>query len=255
MGYTRVGRLGRRCRNEHLDGAVLLANHQRGQRFRSYRQLMRQHLAGGRKRRRMARAAQPVVGRVEPQSATLVRAHPGDGFGLAVDTTNEPDHRTDIEGPHDAVGHVGAGRDPHPASGVRRELPGPAVAAVGDLSTIDQRAIDGYRRHRGRRGGRRPDDDVPAGRSRLRRRLGGAVLLRGEPTVQIGEEFLPRSITAQPCRLQIDRRPNLRGFEVVGPERLWATATQQVVDVPAQRTRVHDPPSSLTCAASRNARC
>ncbi len=67
----------------------------------------------------------------------------------------------------------------------------------------------------------------------LRHRLSGACLLRGETTMQIGEELLSRSITAQPRRLQIDGRPNLRGFEVVGPERLWATATQQVVDVPA----------------------
>jgi hypothetical protein len=57
--------------------------------------------------------------------------------------------------------------------------------------------------------------------------------LRGETTMQIGEELLSRSITAQPRRLQFDGRPNLRGFEVVGPERLWTSATQQVVDVPA----------------------
>ena len=180
-------------------------------------------------------------------------AHAGHGFGLAVHPTNEPDDGADIEGPHGAVGHVGAGRDPHPAPGVRGELS--VAAAVRDLTAIDQRPVDGYRCHRSRRRGRRADDDIAAGRIQRRRRLFGAILLRRKPTMQVCQKLVARSVAALPRGLQIDRRPDLRGFEVVGPERLWAASTQQVIDVPAQRTRVHDPPSSLTCAASRSARC
>jgi hypothetical protein len=52
-------------------------------------------------------------------------------------------------------------------------------------------------------------------------------------TAQVSQKFLPRSITTQPCRLQVDRRSDLRGFEVVGMKRLWAEAPQQIVDVSA----------------------
>src|SRR6476659_7005587 len=52
----------------------------------------------------MTGTAQLVEGPVEPQPAALMRAHPRDRLGLAVDPTHEPDHRTDVKGIHHAAG-------------------------------------------------------------------------------------------------------------------------------------------------------
>ena len=74
-------------------------------------------------------------------------------------------------------------------------------------AAIDHGSINGYRRHRSRRGGRGPDDDIRRSQSTSAPDDRCHPVLR-EPTVQIGQKFLSRSIAAQPCRLQVDGRPN-----------------------------------------------
>src|SRR5262249_37377852 len=110
-----------------------------------------------------------------------------------------------------------------------------------------------------RRGGRRrgTDDHLAARGVLLRRRsLGcGTGHLFGETPVQIGQEFLARGSVTLAGGAQLDRGADLSGLKVVGRERLWSPAPQQIVDVTMQPSRVHDWPPSLTCAASRSARC
>ena len=77
----------------------------------------------------MTGTAQLIEGRVEPQSAALMRAYPRNRLGLAVDSTHESDHRTDVEGMHHAGGHICARRDDLPAA-VTGLHPGPVGAGV-----------------------------------------------------------------------------------------------------------------------------
>src|SRR4051794_1255485 len=85
----------------------------------------------------MTGTAQLIEGLVEPQPAALMRAHPRNRFRLAVDPTDESDHRTDVEGMHHAGGHICARRDDLPAA-VTGLHPGPLGARVA--VEVDARA-------------------------------------------------------------------------------------------------------------------
>src|SRR3984893_17420009 len=148
---------------------------------------------------------------------------------------------------HGPGGNVRAGGDPLPGPGVRREV---TVVAGGVLAAHDEPVDrDGRNRGSGCRG--RADDDLSAGgglpRRCLRRRV---VELVCELAMELGEELGERRGSARHGGLEVDRGADLRGLEVVRPERRWSPASKQVVDVPAQSTRVHGLSSSLICAAS-----
>src|SRR6476469_6914772 len=85
----------------------------------------------------MTGTAQLIEGLVEPQPAALMRAHPRNRLGLAVDPTHESDHRTDVKGMHHAGGHICACRDDLPAA-VTGLHPGPVGARVA--VEVDARA-------------------------------------------------------------------------------------------------------------------
>jgi hypothetical protein len=72
----------------------------------------------------MTGTAQLVEGLVEPQPAALMRAHPRNRLGLAVDSTHESDHPADVEGMHHADRHICARRDDLPTAitGLHRRL-------------------------------------------------------------------------------------------------------------------------------------
>src|SRR6185312_12211848 len=100
------------------------------------------------------------------------------------------------------------------------------------------------------------DDDLAARAAAARRRFRWrARHLLGDAPAQIGDEFRARRVTTLSSRTQFDRRADLRGLEVVGRERPWPAPSQQVVDITSQPSRIHGWPPSLTCAASRRARC
>ena len=172
----------------------------------------------------MARAAQPVVGFVEPQPAALMRAYSRHRLGAAVDPTHEADQRAVFERMHHTVGaNLRARRDGLPAAVVGDHFAarGSRILA-GGLLAAQQQAIGRHRYDRRRGGGRGPDDHLPPGGGRLAtghsRR--GVVRLRGEPAMQIGQELLSRPVAARSGRLQVDRGADLRGLEVVRAERL-----------------------------------
>src|ERR1700731_3848524 len=165
---------------------------------------------------------------------------------------------------HGTVGNVRAGGDPLPGPGVRREV---TVVAGGVLAAHDE-PVDRHGRDRGSGCRGRADDDLSAGGGRRRRCLRRRVVeLVCELAMEIGEELRARRAGARFGGLEVDRCADLRGVEVVRPERPWSPVSKQVVDVPAKATRVHGffpslicaaslkRAASLTCAASRSARC
>jgi hypothetical protein len=108
----------------------------------------------------MTGGVQLVEGPVEPQPAALMRAHPRDRLGLAVDPTHEPDHRTDVKGMHHAGGLICACRDDLPAAvtGLHRRPVGARAAVRGDA------LCSGSGDNAGtpcQRGGRRGDNHLP----------------------------------------------------------------------------------------------
>ena len=54
-----------------------------------------------------------------------------------------------------------------------------------------------------------------------------------ESAMQIGEELRARRVGARPGGLQVDRGADLRGLEVIRPERPRSPAPKQVLDIPA----------------------
>ena len=64
----------------------------------------------------MAGAAQPAGRLIQPESAALVGAHPGDGLDAAVDPAEESVHRCEIECPHGALGQFRAVGDVLPGA-------------------------------------------------------------------------------------------------------------------------------------------
>ena len=184
-----------------------------------------------------------------------MRAHPRHRLGAAVDPTHEPDQRAVFERMHHTVGaNVRARRHGLPAAVVRDHFAarGRRVLA-GGLLAAQQQAIGRHRHYRRCGGGRGPDDHLPPGGGRLARGYiwPGAVHLRGEPAMQIGQELLSRPVAARSSRLQVDRGADLRGLEVVGTERLGTAPAQQVVNIAAQPSCVHRSSFPLTCAANR----
>ena len=74
------------------------------------------------KRRRVARAAQPALGRVQPQLAALVGAHTSDRLQLGIGPVNEPVHGAQVEREGSALRKIDACADGPPRSGVGLEL-------------------------------------------------------------------------------------------------------------------------------------
>ena len=201
------------------------------QRLRGDRQLVGEHLAGRRERRRVAWAAQPVVGSVEPQPAPLMRAHPRHRLGLAVDAANESDDRAEIERMHHAVRHIGTGRHPLPAPVSGRECP--ARRVFGGLLADDE-PVHRHRGHRrGRRGGR-SDNHLTAGRVRLGAVV--AVCRSSAPPGAAGDRRgtlvagRRRPVAPPACRSPCGSA-RLRSRRA---ETAWPPPPQQVVDIPAQ---------------------
>src|SRR5271165_445478 len=141
-----------------------------------------------------------------------------------------------------AVANIRTRRDRLPTALARYHVAGSGVGATRGATAARWQAIGGQGggHARGRGGG--PDDHLPAARvPPPRRRTDGciAVHLRGEPPLQVGEKLLAWTVAAVPRCPQVDRGPDLRRFEVVGPKRLGTPVTQQVVHVPPQRACVH----------------
>src|SRR5271166_3654357 len=91
---------------------------------------MGHHLPGGGEGRRVAGAAQPVVGPVEPQPAALMRAYARHRLRAAVDTSNEPDERTVLERVHRGIANIRTRRDRLPTALARYHGAGSGVGAT-----------------------------------------------------------------------------------------------------------------------------
>ena len=119
-------------RGENLDDPVDLAYLQPGQRRRSYRHLVGDREARQGERRRMTRAPQPVLRRIQPQPAALMCADPRDRLELGVHPVHETPDGAEIKGERSAVGDVcaGADRPPRPGIGFDHTLRGRAGGGV-----------------------------------------------------------------------------------------------------------------------------
>src|SRR6478735_9364865 len=160
----------------------------------------------------MTGTAQLIEGLVEPQSAALMRAYPRNRLGLAVDSTHESDHRTDVKGMHHAGEHICARRDDLPAAiaGLHRRLVVAGVP-VGDDACASGTGDDA--RTRGKSGGRRADHHLTTCWVRPREGTGGVLAAwypRGEQAVEIGYEAFARRVAGRPRGTQLDGGTYLR---------------------------------------------
>src|SRR5262245_41649997 len=249
-------RLCRFCRRENLDHTVDFAHLELRQRWRRDRHLMRDRGPLQGERRRVARAAQPALGRVQPQLAALMCADTGHRFQLCLGAMHEPVDRTQVECEGSALWKVDARADGPPCTRIGLEFGLGGRCRLLRHCRSEQIAAD---HQTGRRGGGRDrpaDDDLaaargPSGMADSRLSVGH---LSGEPAMQIGDELLARGIAAQPRGPQLDGGLHLLGLEIVWASVLGALPPQQALDETAYGSVAHDVASSPDCAAMRSAR-
>ena len=222
---------------------------------------MGQRLALQREGRRVARAPQPTLGRIQPELAALMGADAGDRLQSGVGTVDEPTDRAEVEREGSALRDVGAGA--HRPPGTR----------IGFKYSLG-----------GRRG---------LGRTRIRV---GVSRLR-PTTIPVAADAAARPVPMTTCRRVPDGphdvRPSTCGVSPIdaasrrcrsvtnssrgeslpvraarnsmavfiscaskssGRARCGALAAQQVVDEAAHCSSAHIVSSSLVCAAMRKAR-